>query len=82
MFHEEIIPFLIVVKADQVLDPFPDLVLPSPSLFSPHDLSVQLDRVPCDTTSNADAHNTLLSHFIPRLQLITFLLIIHNLLFI
>lgn len=37
IFHEENFPSHTIVKDDQLLDPFPDLVLPSASLVSPHD---------------------------------------------
>lgn len=39
IFQEEIYPFHTVVKADQLVDPFPDLVLPIPSLTTHQDAS-------------------------------------------
>lgn len=37
VFHENIFPFHIVSATDQLLDPFPDLVLPTPPSYLHHD---------------------------------------------
>lgn len=51
MFHEEIFPFHIVIEADHMMDPFPDLVLSSHSLSIPQNMSITSNPTPLDEFS-------------------------------
>ena len=39
IFHEEIFPFHTVTNSDKLIDPFPDIVMPKPSLLSAKEFS-------------------------------------------
>lgn len=65
IFHEEIFPFHTIVQADQMLDPFSDLVLPSSSLSPPPDTPNQSKNSSFNPVPHTDDHSTHSSENIP-----------------
>lgn len=76
VFHEEIFPFQIIVETNEILDHFPDIVLPSPRHLS---LLIYLPRQNMfSLILTYRMMFTLLPRQVPCLHLTTFSLISHS----